>query len=110
MGDSIRGSPRGESRGWWRGSEEMTRDRQIIDRCGWSQVKTALNERSRTVVTPSEVDPSEPISVAWVLYECVSCGRPTLREEWYHEGLEEGSIETLLPTSERDDSALPQNV
>jgi Domain of unknown function (DUF4145) len=47
---------------------------------------------------------------AWVLYECVTCGRPTLKDEWWHDGYEEGGSNTLLPTTDRDYSTLPPAV
>lgn len=85
-------------------------ENQIIDRCGWCQVQTALNEVARHQKDFEQEDYGLVESRSWVLYECVSCGRPTLREEWWHEYLEEGSTDTLLPTGERDDSALHPEV
>jgi hypothetical protein len=87
-------------------------DRQIIERCGWCGVTTALNEVARHRVREgSDEDWGVIETVCWVLYDCVSCNRPTLREEWWHEGLEEGSEDTLFPSAdERDDSTLPAPV
>jgi Domain of unknown function (DUF4145) len=84
---------------------------QIIEKCGWCGVKTALIERARHLARPYEMEGWGVIETqTWVLYECVSCSRPILRAEWYHEGMEEYAFEWLLPTGQRDDSNLPSPV
>jgi hypothetical protein len=82
-------------------------ERQIIERCGWCGVQTALVQRARHNAKVFYEDDVPLESVAWVLYECVSCNRPTLREEWDHAYMDETSETVLLPAHDRDDSSLP---
>jgi hypothetical protein len=83
---------------------------QIVDRCGWCGVQTALNEVARSTKEFVDTEYGNVETKSWVVYECVSCNRPTLREEWFSDIHGEAIPETLLPTGERDNSALPRTV
>jgi Domain of unknown function (DUF4145) len=83
---------------------------QVVAQCGWCGVKTALDERARYRAKVVEHDGGYEETQTWVLYQCVSCDRPTLIEVWYFDGTDEWEETTLLPSAASDNSSLPEPV
>ena len=86
-------------------------EKQIVEKCSWCGVRTALNEKASAKVSYSFDEESGWEEVqTWFLYQCVSCNRPTLKELWEYPGAEDETLNTLMPAGTSDEASLPDPV
>lgn len=92
-------------------SSRLMDEKQIVEKCGWCGVRTALNHKASAKAAYSFDDESGWEEVqTWILYQCVSCNRPTLKELWEYPAVEEETLNTLLPAGTSDEASLPDPV